>query len=85
LVIGVAFILLAVLILVVPWDVAKINANDVLTAWMIFSGLVMGLWGILRIATTTRSSNLLVCQDTLNFCVAVIGATFAILAIVIDK
>ncbi|WP_036048725.1 hypothetical protein [Bradyrhizobium sp. Tv2a-2] len=84
-VIGTAFILLAVLILAVPWDVGKINANQVLMAWMIFSGLVMGFWGLVRILTATRPTDLRVGQNTLNFCVAIIGATFAILAIVVEK
>jgi hypothetical protein len=85
LVIGGVFFLLAVLILIFRWDVSKINANHVLTAWMIFSGIVMGVWGIVRIKTTTKPGNPQVGQNTLNFCVAIIGATFAILALVIAK
>jgi hypothetical protein len=66
-------------------DVGSINPNYVIAAWMIFSGIVMSLWGIVRIISASAKTDLRVGQNTINFCVAIIAVTFAILALVMPK
>jgi len=83
--IGAASILTVIVFWHLGKDVRSISPNYVLAGWLIFSGLMMGAWGIVRINSTNAKNDLRVGQDTINFCVAMIAVTFAILAIVLQK
>jgi predicted phage tail protein len=85
LIVGIASILIVAIFWLLGKDATTINGNYIIAAWMIFSGVVMAVWGIVRIATATAQTDLRIGQNTINFCVAIIGVTFAILAIVVDK
>jgi hypothetical protein len=86
LIVGSAFILLVLVFWLRGNGVGSINPNYLLAAWMIFSGVLMSGWGITRILSTSAKHDWWrIGQNTINFCVAIIAATFAILAILMQK
>jgi hypothetical protein len=67
---------LALLLLV---DVTKISREYVLRTWFFFAGAVLLGWGTNR--AINGEDDWRVGQDTINFVVAIVGATAAILAL----
>ena len=60
-------------------DVTKITREWVLRGWFLFAATVLIGWGVNRAAT--GANDWTVGQDTINFVVAIVGATAAILAL----
>ena len=75
------FVALVVSIVV---DLAALNPYVLFQAWLIFAGSLLLVWGVVRVQTG-RKGDRRVGQPTINFVVAIIGATFAILAIVMES
>jgi hypothetical protein len=57
----------------------KIPPDLLVKAWLLFVAAILIGWGANRIRV--GSKNLTVGQDTINFVVAIMGATFALLAL----
>lgn len=64
--------------------ISVLKPNYVLAGWMIFSGLILALWGFLRIRSTSATRDFRIGQDTINLCVAIMAVTFTLLAIVLQ-
>jgi hypothetical protein len=77
LIIGVAFVALLIFF---P-DVKKIDRDIAFKMWVAFAALLMAVWGIVRIYTTSDRS-LRIGQPIINMVVGIVAATFAILAVV---
>src|SRR4051812_9574985 len=76
---GVVFLLAFVSSFV--WDLSKIPPYLIFKAWLLIATAILLGWGIRRIRT--GRDDWTVGQNTINFVVAIIGATMAILAIVV--
>jgi hypothetical protein len=63
------------------WDLSKIPPYAVFKAWLVIATAILFGWGIRRIRT--GRDDWTIGQSTINFVVAIIGLTIAILAIVI--
>lgn len=84
--IGITFILMALTV----WCTGKspqelVKPERVLVIWMIVAGLIMATWGIVRSLSTTAKKDYRIGQETINMCVGIIAATFAIWAIIAVK
>jgi hypothetical protein len=64
---------------VVTWA-RSLDAVDVLRAWCLFAGAILLAWGINRIVTGDKQDHR-IGQDTMNFVVAVVAATFGLMAL----
>jgi hypothetical protein len=64
------------------WDLSKISPQVLFKIWLLFAASVLLGWGINRIRKGSDGSA--IGQSTINFVIAIIGATFAILAILIE-
>ena len=64
------------------WDLSKIPPYLLFKAWLLIATAILLGWGIRRIRT--GRDDWTVGQNTINFVVAIIGATMAILAIVVS-
>jgi len=62
------------------WDLSKIPPYLLFKAWLVIAAAILLAWGVRRILTGEK--NWTVGQNTINLVIAIIGATFAILAIV---
>ena len=49
--------------------------------WLVFAALILCIWGAVRVRTG-NSKDYRIGQETLNFVVGVVAATFAILALI---
>jgi hypothetical protein len=76
-------IFLIVFILLLFFDPKDIDPRILFKGWLIFAATILLVWGINRIKKGRDEWT--VGQDTINFVVAIIGATIAILTILIDK
>jgi hypothetical protein len=65
-------------------DFVNLNPIHLIRVWFGFAALILLTWGIYR-AIRPDAETPLVGQDTLNFVVAIIGATFAILGFLTKK
>jgi len=65
------------------YDVRKFPPEAMLKAWLVFAGSILLIWGIVRIKN--GRPEITIGQDTINFVVTIIGATLAILAIILQK
>jgi hypothetical protein len=59
-------------------DLAAVNPNFYVRAWLTFAGCTLTAWGVSRIRTG-RDGDYRIGQETINFVVAIVGATVAIL------
>jgi hypothetical protein len=59
--------------------------HPVLVLWMVGSGGMLAIWGIVRCITTNKKRDFRIGQSTINLCIAVIAVTFTILAIILQK
>jgi len=75
-----AFGLLLVITLVASFvvDLTAVNPTFYVRAWLTFASLTLLSWGVSRIRTGARGDNR-IGQETINFVVAIIAATVAIL------
>jgi hypothetical protein len=64
------------------WDLSKISPYMLFKIWLLFAGSVLLSWGINRIKKGSNDNT--IGQSTINFVIAIIGATFAILAILLE-
>ncbi len=85
LIIGIAFILLVLVFWLLGKRPQDVSPDIVLAVWMIVSGVIMGVWGLARIFTTTARSDYRIGQATINLCVAIVAVTFTILAFLYKK
>ena len=65
------------------YDYTKIAPQDLFESWLLFIALVLIFWGIDRVKHGQNS--LRIGQPTINFIVAIMGITFALLALILDK
>ena len=63
------------------WDLTKIPPYLLFKAWLLIATAILLGWGVRRIETGRNDWT--VGQNTINFVVAIVGATIAILAIVV--
>jgi hypothetical protein len=63
-------------------DISTVNRTTVFKYWVFFAGGVLGIWGLIRIVTTSATKDIRIGQDTVNLVIAIFAATFAILALV---
>ena len=63
------------------WDLSKIPPSLLFRIWLMIAAAILVGWGVRRI--TTGRQDWTVGQSTINFVVAIIGATIAILAILV--
>lgn len=86
LILGVALILVVVVMASLGRRAKDVvDPDQLLAAWMIGSGAIMGIWGLQRIIRTTAKRDYQLGQNTINVCVAIIAVTFTILAIILQK
>ena len=64
------------------WDISNISPYILFKVWVLFSAIVLLSWGFNRIKTGRDDRT--IGQSTINFVVAIIGGTFAILAILLE-
>ena len=64
------------------WDLTQVSPYAVFKAWLIVASLILLGWGINRVKNGRDEWT--VGQPTINFVVGIIGATIAILAIVVS-
>lgn len=76
---GVGVIFLALFISSFKWDLSRIPPYLLFKAWLFIASALLVTWGVRRIQT--GENNWTIGQNTINFVVAIIGATIAILAI----
>ena len=62
-------------------EVLSIDPKTALKMWMYFSGLMLIIWGIVRIVTANSKTDFRIGQSTINMVIGVIAATFAIMAL----
>jgi hypothetical protein len=78
---GSGVVFLVVFICSFKWDLSKIPPYPLFKAWLLIATAILLGWGIRRIQAGRDDRT--VGQSTINFVVAILGATIAILAIVI--
>lgn len=64
------------------WDLSKIPPYVLFKAWLLIASIILLSWGINRVLK--GRDDWTVGQPTINFVVGIIGATIAILAIVVS-
>jgi hypothetical protein len=79
---GAGVLFLVVFICSFVWDLSKIPPYLLFKAWLLLATVILLWWGIRRVQTGRDDRT--VGQNTINFVVAIIGVTFAILAIVVS-
>jgi len=77
-IVGIAFLVALVVSFFV--DVKSISPIRFFQLWLAFAALILLIWGVNRVRT--GDPNWTVGQNTINFVVAVFGATIAILTLV---
>jgi len=77
---GTGVMFLVIFICSFNWDLSKIPPYLLFKAWLVIAAAILLAWGVRRILTGEK--NWTVGQNTINLVIAIIGATFAILAIV---
>jgi hypothetical protein len=77
---GTGVMFLVIFICSFKWDLSKIPPYLLFKAWLVIAAAILLAWGVRRILTGEK--NWTVGQNTINLVIAIIGATFAILAIV---
>lgn len=82
LVCGVLFVVVA---FVFADGMAAMKPAEVLRWWLGISGAVLVVWGASRILTTSARRDMRIGMDTINMVVTMVGVTFAIWAIVLDR
>jgi hypothetical protein len=78
---GAGVIFLAAFICSFVWDLSKIPPYLLFKAWLLIAAVILLGWGIRRIKK--GGDDWTVGQSTINFVVAILGATIAILAILL--
>ena len=78
---GVVFVL--VLVASFFYDLKRLSPYALLQAWLLFAGVVLLFWGAYRIRK--GKNEMTVGQNTINFVVALIGATIAILTLLVQS
>lgn len=79
--VGSGAIFLVAFICSFKWDLSKIPPYLLFKAWLLIATAILLGWGARRIRT--GRADWTIGQNTINFVVAILGATFAILAIVL--
>ena len=64
------------------WDLSDISPYILFKVWVLFAAIVLLSWGVRRIKTGRDDRT--IGQSTINFVIAIIGGTFAILAILLE-
>ncbi|WP_299215080.1 hypothetical protein [uncultured Aquimarina sp.] len=83
LVIGFLFIIATVYISIADFKVSDLKPEELLNAYLIFSGLILMGWGINRVLY--NDGRWIIAQNTLNFILAIIATAIAILSILVSK
>jgi hypothetical protein len=79
---GAGVLFLVVFFCSFKWDLSKIPPYLLFRAWLVIAGAILFVWGIRRIKTGAKDWT--IGQSTINLVIAMLGATFAILAIVMS-
>jgi peptidoglycan/LPS O-acetylase OafA/YrhL len=80
---GAGTLFLTAFILLFFFDPRDLDPHILFMGWLIFAAAILLIWGIKRIKK--GRDDWTVGQDTINFVVAIVGATIAILTILLDK
>ena len=78
---GAGVIFLVVFISSFKWDLTKIPPYLLFKAWLAIAAAILLAWGVRRILTGEKDWT--IGQSTINLVIAIVGTTFAILAIVL--
>jgi hypothetical protein len=79
--VGSGVVFLVAFICSFKWELSKISPYLLFKAWLVIATAILLAWGARRIRT--GRDDWTIGQNTINFVVAIVGATFAILAIVL--
>lgn len=74
-------IFVAVFVSLFKWDLSTISPYILFKVWLLIAASILIAWGVRRIRTGRNDWT--IGQSTINFVMAIVGATFAILAIVL--
>ena len=80
--IGSGILFLVALVCSFIWDLSQISPYAVFKAWLAIASLILLGWGINRVLKGRDEWT--IGQPTINFVVGIVGATIAILAIVVS-
>jgi hypothetical protein len=81
--VGVGALFVGVFICSLIWDLSKIAPYTLFKVWVFIAASILLTWGVRRIKTGRNDPT--IGQSTINFVIAIVGLTVAILAIVMDS
>ncbi len=65
----------------IAFDLRTISLYGAFQAWLLFAAAILVIWGAARVRTGAKQ-DFRIGQNTINFVVAIVGATIALLALV---